>query len=328
MLSLSELGGRVTGLAWSIDGKRLAAASGDGIIRIWDASIGYQFADSDERWLDLAWRLQDRAAIYSRAGQFAEALDDLSRAIELDPNSADHRIQRADVACRTGQWSQGIADYDVAIRLDPTSGEAYFGRARAYSMQGEFDKVLADLDTSLRLSPDHPLVLNNLSWLLATCPDHRFRDADRAIELANKALKIMPLAATTWNTLGVAQYRAGKWREAINSLTKSQELAPGEYTVENGFFLAMANWQLGDVEKALEHYEQAIQQAETTTSDVAELRRFRDEAAELLGIPNPGSVRPDGNVSNERTTSDQSGTARPARADGPLDEDDLPVPER
>jgi uncharacterized protein HemY len=150
-------------------------------------------------------------------------------------------------------------------------------------MQGEFDKVLADLDTSLRLSPDHPLVLNNLSWLLATCPDHRLRDAERAIKLANKALKVMPLAATTWNTLGVAQYRVGEWQAARESLQKSMKFSDGG-SASDWLFLAMAHWQLGNEEDARMWYGKAIDWMDGIKPNDEELLRFRSEATQLLGL--------------------------------------------
>jgi uncharacterized protein HemY len=59
---------------------------------------------------------------------------------------------------------------------------------------------------------------------LATSPDSKFRDPKRAVELAKKAVKLAPKEGNYWNTLGVAQYRASDWKEAIAALEKSIEL--------------------------------------------------------------------------------------------------------
>lgn len=60
------------------------------------------------------------------------------------------------------------------------------------------------------------------------------------------------------------------------SYVKSEQKRPG-------FFLAMAHWQLGEKDKAREWFAKSVQWMEKGAKD-EELRRFRVEAAELLGI--------------------------------------------
>jgi len=125
---------------------------------------------------------------------------------------------------------------------------------------------------------------NNLAWLLATCPEPKFRNPSRAVELAKRAVGLEPKESAHRNTLGVAHYRAGNWKEAIVSLEKSEELAPGNYLAWNVFFLAMAHWQLGDKEQARKSYLRAAAWMEKNKPNDEELRRFRAEAEEVLKI--------------------------------------------
>jgi tetratricopeptide (TPR) repeat protein len=132
---------------------------------------------------------------------------------------------------------------------------------------------------------------NNEAWLLATNPDAKLRDPARAIELAQKSAKLAPKEAICWNTLGVAHYRAGHWKEAIAALTSSMELQKGALESFDTFFLAMAHWQLGEKDKARQSYGRAAQWLDKNKDHLAgrngyleELARFRAEAAELLGI--------------------------------------------
>jgi hypothetical protein len=58
-----------------------------------------------------------------------------------------------------------------------------------------------------------------------------------------------------------------------------------------GFFLAMAHWQLGDKDQARQGYDESVEWMDKHQPGNAELRCFRAEAAELLGIqeaPPPG----------------------------------------
>jgi hypothetical protein len=50
------------------------------------------------------------------------------------------------------------------------------------------------------------------------------------------------------------------------------------------FFLAMAQWQLGNHEEARKLFAQAVEWMEKSESKNNELHRSRAEAAELLGI--------------------------------------------
>src|SRR5262249_27205387 len=86
---------------------------------------------------------------------------------------------------------------------------------------------------------------NNLAWFLATCPDPRFRDSGRAVELAKKTVETDAKNAGFWNTLGVAHYRDGDWKAAVAALEKGMSLRNGGDGTD-WYFLAMAHWQLDD----------------------------------------------------------------------------------
>src|SRR5207248_11473243 len=125
---------------------------------------------------------------------------------------------------------------------------------------------------------------NELAWSLATSADANFRDAGMALELAKKATKLAPKDGLIWNTLGVAHYRNGNWKEAIAALDKSMGFLSGRMESANTFFLAMAHWQLGNKEEARKWYAKAVGWMDQHGSRNEELRRFRAEAAGLLGI--------------------------------------------
>jgi tetratricopeptide (TPR) repeat protein len=93
--------------------------------------------------------------------------------------------------------------------------------------------------------------------------------------------------ANNWTTLGVACYRAGNYREAIAALARSEQLGHGTKSSFNAFFLAMAHWQMGQPDAARQWYDRAIQCMEKHDPKHHELRRFRAEAAALLGLPEP-----------------------------------------
>ncbi len=137
-------------------------------------------------------------------------------------------------------------------------------------------------EAGLRAGED-PKALNHVAWVLATCPDQRLRDARQAVELAKKAVDMRPEKNAYWNTLGVALYYVGNWKEAIDALEKSTQLPDGG-KISAWFFLAMANWRLGDEARSRRWYTRGIQAMQKKEVSDEEPRRFRDEAATLMGI--------------------------------------------
>ncbi|HKI20441.1 MAG TPA: tetratricopeptide repeat protein, partial [Isosphaeraceae bacterium] len=124
---------------------------------------------------------------------------------------------------------------------------------------------------------------NYLAWILATNPDARLRDPQRALRTARTAVEQNPKASGFWNTLGVAHYRVGDWKHAIEALEKSTEPGSGA-SASAWFFLAMARWQSGQKDQARQSYDRAVDSMEKNHSQDYELRRFRAEASALLGV--------------------------------------------
>jgi tetratricopeptide (TPR) repeat protein len=121
---------------------------------------------------------------------------------------------------------------------------------------------------------------NNASWNLATTENPTNRDPALAVELAERAVKINPQG--DWNTVGVAYYRAGDFKQAIADLEKAVQLE-GRGTSFDFFFQAMAAHQVGNADDARRFYAKAIQWMNEHNSQNPELIRFRAEAESLLG---------------------------------------------
>ena len=133
---------------------------------------------------------------------------------------------------------------------------------------------------------DTLLAMNNLAWLLANCSDPKLRDPARAVDLAEKAIAVDPKSRYLANTLGVANYRARRWQDAIAALNSSMELDNGGGSYD-WFFLAMAYWQLGDKDQARDSFHRGVEgmdKAAAKYGNDEELRRFQSEAEELLGV--------------------------------------------
>src|SRR5262249_37916501 len=126
---------------------------------------------------------------------------------------------------------------------------------------------------------------NNLAWLLLTCPEARLRDPKRALGLIQDKPPLLTPWAPAWTTLGLAHYRLGDFKAAVEALVKAPAYPD---PVVRWTVLAMAHWQLGDKAEASRAYDQSLQflgssswLASQSPLRAEELRRFQAEATEL-----------------------------------------------
>jgi WD40 repeat protein len=176
----------------------------------------------------------------------------------------------------------------VRVEVDHTGlravfqAQEHFARGLANARAKKWPEAIAAYSKGLALAPGDPLALNNLAWYLATCPDPKLRDTARAVTLARKAVELAPQQGGYWNTLGAAHYRAGDGKAAVEALEKALKLQG-----DNGFdffFLAMAHGQMGRADEARRWFDRGVAWMDRHAREDEELRRFRAEAADLLGV--------------------------------------------
>ncbi len=182
---------------------------------------------------------------------------------------------------------------DKALKAaDVAHQQSLRNRAQALSANGSFlmaigkyDLALQQFQAALEIDPDSPHLDNNFAWFLANCPDARYSDPQRAVDLAGRAVAAVPEEGTFWNTLGVSYYRAGRWQSAIEALERSSRIFGEAGVGFNAVFLAMAHWQLGHRDEANLQYDAVVRWVRENDVADEELRRFCQEAAQLLGRP-------------------------------------------
>ena len=135
--------------------------------------------------------------------------------------------------------------------------------------------------------PDSAQTCNHLAWDLVTAPES-LRNAEEAVTLAEKAVRLAPDNAHYRNTLGVAYYRAGRYREAVETLRPNLTVHSDFALAFDLYFLAMSHHRLGDATRARDYYDWAVRWTKVRPildpTELDELTAFRAEAEELLGI--------------------------------------------
>jgi Zn-dependent protease with chaperone function len=78
---------------------------------------------------------------------------------------------------------QQLSDHPGDVDLLVFAADFHYARQN-------FMKARAAYETVIHTDPRHVHALNNLAWLLATCPDEAVRDPGRALELAGRAVSL------------------------------------------------------------------------------------------------------------------------------------------
>ena len=157
--------------------------------------------------------------------KITEAVSEYTTALQLKPDDVTIREALAQVLVQKGEPEKALACLQEALKIQPTPGvHAQVAAIRA--RQAEFPDASRHYRAALRLRPDTPEILNNLAWLLATCPDMRVRDGTQAVGLAERACKLTQYQQTIMvGTLAAAYAESGRFDEAISMAEKACALA-------------------------------------------------------------------------------------------------------
>lgn len=160
------------------------------------------------------------------AGQQRIAATQFAKAIELDPNSIDAHLHRANLARDQGFLEDAMRAYTQALALDPLNSTIIADQAILIALQGRFERAFEQLEPLLAEDPEQLSVTLAMSKVAALAGQ-----ADRSLQLALQAQSLAPD-----NPIALAQVidtyiQLGRLDEAEASLNQARTVAPENETV-------------------------------------------------------------------------------------------------
>ena len=152
--------------------------------------------------------------------QYDLAVDDFTKAIELDPNYLVAYYNRGVAYFDLAQYKPAIIDFTKAMELGLRGKGSYHIRGLAYAKQGQYDLAIADFNKALELDPKDAATYNNrgIIYLLKGQYKHTVEDLTRAIDLDSKN------AAIYYLHLGFALDKTGDKESARRNFFKAREM--------------------------------------------------------------------------------------------------------
>jgi tetratricopeptide (TPR) repeat protein len=112
------------------------------------------------------------------------------------------------------EYYKAIDDYTHAIRLVPEQAALYNERGQARIDTKDYGRAVEDYTEAVRLNPLSIQATSSLGWLLATCPEEKFRDGAKALTFAKRLAELDKAGARTLEVLAAAHAEKGEFDEA------------------------------------------------------------------------------------------------------------------
>ena len=175
----------------------LAAAPENGLAQRLRAESCFRLGRFDEvvksldRYLEKGRPLESvyrgRGLARAELGQYAGAIEDFTKALELHPSSAVQAFRGWSYLV-TEAPRLALRDFELAIVLDPKNGDALAGRGFALARLGRFVEAIADAEAATRVGPSSPRLLYNVARIYAQCPG---TPPVRAVEVLKRAIELV-----------------------------------------------------------------------------------------------------------------------------------------
>jgi tetratricopeptide (TPR) repeat protein len=202
--------------------------------------LGYLDADSPKGDRNLAGSLFE-------AGRYDEAAKAYAALLAEDPEDGSLRASYGGVLGALGRYDEALEQLDKAIELEPLNAEAYHNRGLVHERRGEREAAIAEYRTALRYRPDYPpssaalrrltgsadtggpqTPPEQLAALLAQRASEAARrgDHEAAMKQLDEAQRIAPRLALVHQYRSNVAFLRGDRPAAIAALEQALELEP------------------------------------------------------------------------------------------------------
>jgi tetratricopeptide (TPR) repeat protein len=183
-------------------------------------------------------------------GRTGRAIEQLQKALALDPDLPEGDLNLATLFVREGQMEPAETALKRALSIDPYDAAAYDLMGRVLSGKNEMSRALYSFQKATRLRPGYGPYLYNYALALAAA-----QRLDEARTQAQAAVNADPNLAEGHALLGKLLARDQRLAEAVSEYQQAVKLQPGFSLAHLDLGLILA--EQGDLRSATEHLRKA-----------------------------------------------------------------------
>ncbi|MBI3494263.1 MAG: protein kinase [Acidobacteria bacterium] len=206
-------------------------------------------------------------------GRYYDAIQELKRAVSLDPVSGDAYRELANAYQAAGKNDDAEATYRMAIQVRPNYWSNYNALGTFYFRRQLWSEAEAQYRRASELTPDNARVYANLGAVYFST--NRFDDAARMLE---KSVAIAP-TAQAYSNLGTLYFGRGRYADAARMMEQASKSSEGDSQFWSNLAAAYY-WAPGERAKARPAYERALglakQESQVNPRNAALLLRMAD----------------------------------------------------
>ena len=176
------------------------------------------------------------------------------RQAKLQPNSAAIQIDLGDLYAKKRKWQSAIACYSKAIRIDPRTAEAHIKLAKILAKTGNHPHYVEHMYLAYTLKPDMGSADDH--FLLGQAL-RKLGNRTRAISCYEQAIKLQPRFNEAYRCLGKVYQEIGKPKNAIAAYQVAVRHNPQD--ADFHFSLGELQEQQGSWENAVRAYRKVLE---------------------------------------------------------------------
>jgi tetratricopeptide (TPR) repeat protein len=150
------------------------------------------------------------------AGRPAEAADQFSEALRRSPDSDKLHNSLGIALAQQGKFEVAGTEFERAIQLNPNFPWPRLNNGVILQQMGNAGGAYSNYTKAVDLQPDWGQALDDLAFLLATCPEAEWRNPAKAVSLSTKANDLVERKSPHFlRTLAIAYAADGQFTNAV-----------------------------------------------------------------------------------------------------------------
>lgn len=150
-----------------------------------------------------------------------QSIEPRNEYLRQHPNSPIAWKARGLVWAQDGEWAKAVADFNRALELAPDDASAFAIRGWFHSQLGDLEAAMNDVNTSIRFDPAYAR-----AYYERGCVHLKMQNTLAALDDFNRAIQLQPTFARGWKGRARARYALGEHKLALADLDETLRLDP------------------------------------------------------------------------------------------------------